>query len=89
MNRLFWILLAITGFLPVTTKFYWVLLDFTGFYWILLCFTGFYWVLLDFTGFYATELAVIEFYGLLSIGCCTCVEMEGAEDEFERVGGVQ
>ena len=42
---------AFPGNRRLPSRFYLVLLSFTGFYWVLLGFTGFYWVLLGFTGF--------------------------------------
>ena len=52
------------------TRFYWLLLGFTGFYLVLLSFTEFYWVLLGFIGFY---LVLPSFTGL----CCDLLGFTG------------
>ena len=44
------------------TRFYWVLLGFTGFHWIVMDSIEFNWVLLGFTGLYLVELGLTVFF---------------------------
>ena len=67
-TRCYEVLTSVTGFLldfTVFSRFYWVLLGFTGLYWVLLGFTGFYWVSLGFTGFYWVKLGSAWFHRIL------------------------